>query len=78
MSPLTRNEEVKFVLPLRLKYCRSIDNINYLALLEHPLLRSLSTQFLDVLEHVEDDVLNVYCNDTQITPELMIFTQTCM
>lgn len=35
--------------------------MNYFALLKHPLLRPLSTQLLDILKHVEYDVLHVHC-----------------
>lgn len=44
-------------------------SLHYLALLEHPLLGSLCAQFLDVLEHVKDDVFNMHCSDTKQDPE---------
>lgn len=65
-----QNNWVKMVLPLCL-ICHWTDNINYLALFKHPRLRPLSAQFLDVLEHVENDVLNVHCINRHIRPQWM-------
>lgn len=39
--------------------------MNYFALLKHPLLGPLSTELLDILKHVEYDVLHVHCRNTQ-------------
>lgn len=39
------------------------NNNNNLALIKHPLLGPLGPQLLDVLEHVEDDVLDVHCRE---------------
>lgn len=44
-----------------------ISNMNYFALLKHPLLRPLSTQLLDILKHVEYDVLHVHCKHKRAT-----------
>lgn len=44
-----------------------MENTNYFALLKHPLLRPLRTQLLDVLKHVEDDVLHVHCKYKPVT-----------
>lgn len=38
-----------------------LEKSNYFALLKHPLLGPLGTELLDVLKHVEDDVLHVHC-----------------
>lgn len=38
-------------------------NRSHLAFFKDPLLRPLGAKFLDVLEHVKDDVLNVHCRE---------------
>lgn len=43
---------------------------NDLALIKHPLLGPFSPQLLDVLEHVEDDVLDVHCSEPKQTGDV--------
>lgn len=42
-------------------------NVSYFALLKHPLLRPLRTQLLDILKHVEYDVLHMHCKHKRAT-----------
>lgn len=45
----------------------SLENVTYFALLKHPLLGSLSTELLDILKHVEYDVLHMHCRSKRNT-----------
>lgn len=54
----------------RLRYPTDTAQTTHLTFLEHPLLGTLRAKLLNILEHVEDDVVHMHCKKAQTHPRV--------